>query len=350
MKQKTAIIIAASAALLCSCSIDESNRTAYVQEKECVLTFALDIGEGSRTKALAPYAESQDYEKFVRNVQILIFDKDGKLNGYKNAGTATSGIEVGTTSGQKTVWAAVNAPDLSATGSVDELMDIVADLSWNSKSDGFIMAGNKTCSVPGNSSLSIPVHRTMSRIALTSVTNNLPAAYGDIKLDNIFLANVVGTYGLNGPADTQTWYNKMGRREDASSSSHIIDGSTSQASCQELTFIGTGLTIKKGSSHTPSTPYLFYCYPNGETSDNMGWSSPFTPRKTRIVAAATIAGTKYYYPITIDSPESNKSYTVSLTISGLGSSDPDIPVSKGTISFSVEIEDWGEGACYDEVI
>ena len=103
-------------------------------------------------------------------------------------------------------------------------------------------------------------------------------------------------------------------------------------------------------SLTPTTPYLFYCYPNSTTTDATGWSSSFTARKTRLVVAATIGGTKYYYPVVIDTPARNTAYTVELTITGLGSTDPDKPVQKGSITASVTVEGWASGAVYNETI
>ena len=68
------------------------------------------------------------------------------------------------------------------------------------------------------------------------------------------------------------------------------------------------------------------------------------------MVAATISGTKYYYPVTINTPERNKAYTVELTITGLGSTDPDQPVSKGAITASVTVQEWLPGTTYEETI
>ena len=78
--------------------------------------------------------------------------------------------------------------------------------------------------------------------------------------------------------------------------------------------------------------------------------STFYKRKTRIVVTATIGGTKYYYPVLIDFPVRNSAYTVELTITGLGSTDPDKPVEKGTINASVTVEGWATGSIYNETI
>ena len=63
-----------------------------------------------------------------------------------------------------------------------------------------------------------------------------------------------------------------------------------------------------------------------------------------------VAATKYYYPVVINTPERNKAYTVELTITGLGSTDPDQPVSKGAITAAVTVQGWQSGATYEETI
>ena len=212
------------------------------------------------------------------------------------------------------------------------------------------MAGSTTCTVSSTTTASISVRRLVARIALQKVNNSLPSSYGAITINNVTLINVVGNQNLNGSASISTWYNKMGRKDGATASSQIIDGSTNAASCPTLTFKSVGSSVTNGGSLTPSTPYLFYTYPNNTTTDATGWTESFTARKTRLVVTATISGTKYYYPIVIDAPARNTAYTVELTITGLGSTDPDKPVVKGSINASVSVQGWSAGAVYEETI
>ena len=227
------------------------------------------------------------------------------------------------------------------------------DLGDNSTtaSAGFVMAGSTTCTVSSSTTTAIiTVNRFVSRVALAKVTNSLPDSYGSLTVNNVTLTNVVGNQNLAGVATPSTWYNKMGRKDGATVSSQIIDGSSYLASCPTLTFKSISSSVANGSSLTPSTPYLLYCYPNSTTTDATGWASSFTARKTRLVVTATISGTKYYYPVVIDAPQRNTAYTVELTITGLGSTDPDKPVEKGTISAIVSVQGWASGAVYEETI
>ena len=349
--KKGIFIMAAIAAIVCSCE-PENDCLPCQEEKTATLNVSLDFEDDTQTKATS-YVTSQTYETAVNNVQILVFDSTGALNAYVDADKSVAGITINTTTGSKTVWAVVNCPDLSSVTTIGGMTAKTIDLGDNSttSSEGFVMAGSTTCTVSSSTATAIiTVNRFVSRVALAKVTNSLPDSYGSLTVNNVTLTNVVGNQNLAGAATPSTWYNKMGRKDGATASSQIIDGSSYLASCPTLTFKSISSSVANGSSLTPSTPYLLYCYPNSTTTDATGWASSFTARKTRLVVTATISGTKYYYPVVIDTPQRNTAYTVELTITGLGSTDPDKPVQKGTISAIVSVQGWASGAVYEETI
>ena len=349
--KKGIFIMAAIAAIACSCE-PEKDCLPCQEEKTATLNVSLDFEDDNHTKATS-YVTSQTYETTVNNVQVLVFDSTGALNAYVDADKSVTGITINTTAGSKTVWAVVNGPDLSSVTTVSGLSAMAIDLGDNSTtaSAGFVMAGSTTCTVSSSTATaSISVRRFVARVALAKVSNSLPDSYGSLTVNSVALINVVGNQNLAGAATPSTWYNKMGRKDGATASSQIIDGSSYLASCPTLTFKSISSSVANGSSLTPSTPYLLYCYPNSTSTDAEGWSSSFTARKTRLVVTATISGTKYFYPIVIDAPTRNTAYTVELTITGLGSSDPDQPVVKGSITASVSVQGWSAGAVYEETI
>ena len=349
--KKGIFIMTAIAAIACSCE-PEKDCLPCQEEKTATLNVSLDFEDDNHTKATS-YVTSQTYETAVNNVQVLVFDSTGALNAYVDADKSVTGITINTTAGSKTVWAVVNGPDLSSVTTVSGLSAMAIDLGDNSTtaSAGFVMAGSTTCTVSSSTATaSISVRRFVARVALAKVSNSLPDSYGSLTVNSVALINVVGNQNLAGAATPSTWYNKMGRKDGATASSQIIDGSSYLASCPTLTFRSISSSVANGSSLTPSTPYLLYCYPNSTSTDAEGWSSSFTARKTRLVVTATISGTKYYYPIVIDAPTRNTAYTVELTITGLGSTDPDKPVVKGSINASVSVQGWSAGAVYEETI
>ena len=195
--------------------------------------------------------------------------------------------------------------------------------------------------------------RLAARVVLKSVTNNLPAAYGALKVERVFLANVAGNQNISGTAPVNTWYNKEGRKDETPLvQSHIIDGSTYTASCPELTFKTVGASVANNSSHEPSTPYIMYGYANSSTATPAGFTASFSAQRTVLVVAATVDGKLCYYPVTLSKStiERNTTYTVGLTISSIGSDEPNKPIEKGSASVTVSVDGWKSGATYDETI
>lgn len=353
--KKTFLSIMAAVSLLCSCEEPDCGKCgedeSQSHETKATLDIALDLS-GGQTKAVDAFAGSQQYEKQVNRVQVLVFDADGRLNAYKDSGSSTS-TSVSVSYGVKRVWAVVNGPDLSGIASESALQAREVTLGDNSTtaSVGFVMAGATSCTVSsGTEAVSISVSRLVSRIALQKITNRLPAAYGPVTVERVILTNVVGNQNICGTAEAGRWHNLGGRKDGATSSDQIIDGTTTPAAYPELTFRSVGSQVKNGGSLTPAAPYLFYCYPNSSKSESEGYEPGMGERKTRLVVVATVAGIRYYYPVTVDTPERNKTYTIELTIAGLGSADPERPVVKGSISAAISVQGWSAGASYEEII
>jgi len=357
MKTKQLLLFALLALPMALSCNKENTLSEQKDSLEGTMVLSLEFPDVPQTKAVSAYTAAQTYESQVNSVQILVFNSNGTLDKYVNAGSSTSGISISTVTGSKTVWAVVNGPTLSSIGNLSSLKSTTINLGSNNSitaSTGFIMAGSNTCTVGASStSCTITVSRFVSRVALQSVKNSLPSAYGAITVNAAWISNVVGNQNLEGSASASTWYNKFGRADETTqTSSHIIDGSTYKASCPDLTFKSIGSSVSVGSTHTPSTPYLFYCMPNSSTTAPTAFSTTFSAQRTVLVVKATISGTAYYYPIPLDdaAPARNAAYTVALTITGLGSTDPNVPVSKGSLTASISVAGWSSGTTYDETI
>ena len=352
--KKTFLLMAAIAAMVCSCDKDGDCvpcQREEEQEQKAALRVSLNLEGDPQTRA-TNYVTAQAYETAVNDVQIFVFDSKGALATYLDADTKTSDITINTIYGQKTVYAVVNGPDLSGITTQDALEHTAVDLGANSTttSKGFVMVGSNACNVSGTTAtVSISVKRLVARVALQKITNSLPDSYGSLTVNSVMLINVAGNQNLECTASISTWYNKMGRK-DGASATQIIDGTTNLASHPTLTFMSVGKSVANGGSLAPATPYLFYTYQNNSTSEGNGWSNTFSARKTRLVVTATIGGTKYYYPVSISNPQRNTAHTVELTITGLGSTDPDILVQKGAITATVTVDPWQNGAVYNETI
>lgn len=325
-----------------------------VVQQQGEVNVALSFQSSGMTKVSA-YTASQNYETQVNSVQILLFDaKTGKLDKYLDAGTSISEIKFNVETGDKNIWAVVNGPSLSSVGDVRALEESVVELGANNSttpSTGFIMAGSAPCSVGTTAArCTVAVSRFVSRVALVSVKNSLPEAYGAITVNSASLSNVVGNQTMAGNGTPSIWYNRFGRADESPQvASHIIDGSVYKASCQELTYRSIQSGVSSNSTLAPTVPYLFYAMPNASTTAPSEFSSSFTDQRTVLVLRTSIAGDTYYYPVALDKSllERNKSYTVAVEITGLGSKDPNTPVEKEDCTVSVQVVGWSAGTIYD---
>ena len=359
MKKIFLFLAAASLVGIAACNKTDSVQSPVLPEQqgEGQITFSLAPSDGDvpMTRAVTAYTTAQTYESKVNKVQILIFSADGKLAAYQDNGTSLTGT-ISTTAGTKTVWAVINGPSLASVSTLSAFQATALDLSANSTNanTGFVMAGSTSCNVTttGTVPCNISVSRLVSRVALVQVTNALPPVYGAMKVERIFLANVVGHQNFSGNASPSTWYNKDGRADETTrNAAHIIDGSTYKASCEDLTYKSVAQTVNNGASYNPSA-LLFYSFPNSSTTAPAGFASSFAAKRSVLTVVATVDGKIQYYPVVLDSAvlERNKTYTVGLTITGPGSDDPNKPVEKGSVNITLTVAGWVAGATYDETI
>ncbi len=318
---------------------------------EMLSELSIDINVEGGQETRAAYTAETASEKRMSEVQLLIFHDDGSLAYYRNLGKETSVEGISLTHGEKTVWAVANAMDLSHVKSVSALTSTGVELSaYNDPETDYVMAGCNTVSVGSESSVGVVMSRFVSRIVLNRVTNALPAAAGALVVENVFLSNVVGNQTLASGSDKPAvWYNQMGRQTGSGSSSAIIDGKNYKATAQDLTFKSLGISVEKGASLS-GTPCLLYTYPNDAVAGTVGWSVPFTPRKTRLVVTASFGGERYYYPVIVGPTLRNNTYSVEMTITGPGSKDPDKPVEKDSFKVTVTPQSWLGTTEYTEII
>ncbi len=351
-----------------------------LSQGEGILNVSVDLG-GVMTKAQSTYNVVKDYEKQVNDIQILVFNNDnagnnqqGAIQGYARITSSGSGEAqksgnlIKVQAGKKRVYAVANCKDdLSTIANIQQLEEWQIQLEDNSTTatEGFIMAGftdknsnnaDLVVSAGETANVSISLNRFTSRIALVRVENDLASTYGDLVIDQVFLSNVVGNQNISGSEAISAWYNPQGRvNEQTPNSAHIIGSSDDMiATCPTLTYNGTALTVKKGSpqvyttENSKHTPYMLYAYPNNTATDVTSYQSNFSGAKTRLILSARIKTdganyTRFYYPVVIPALERNKSYDVSVKISGFGVTDPQEVISKGAIDATVTVSDWVMG-------
>lgn len=348
MKKIYFAALAALAMLSAACTTQLSDDANLQKQKGTV--YINVCNDSFSTKASS--TTSTDYEKAVKDVQILVFDDSDLLVAYHATGTQTSNITLNVAEGVKDVWAIVNGPDLKGISKKADLLKYsvgLADNDLNPNGKGFIMSGHSTVTVSAltPTSANIVVERLVSRVRLARVSNNLPAAYPALTVESVCLANTVGNQNLSGTEVEKTWYNKMGTSNGTQTK--IIDGVTNLAQLPDYTFYGEDKALNNGESFAPGC--YFYSYPNSTSVDVDGWSDPFTARMSRLVLGVRIDGNLYYYPIVLDSTlERNKTYDVEVSIISLGSKNPWEKIEKGDILTNITVKEWVPGDSYSESI
>jgi len=328
------LILISLAALLVSCTKQEAG-TASAQEPavETVdIEFSLDGGEimSFQTKSTTQATETK-----INNFQVLVFLPNGTLDAY---GKSTDGnaISIKITKGTgRTCYAVVNSSrDLSTVASVSALTALTSELSDNSLTNLEMIGKVDSKDFTSATTCSIPVKRFAAKVIIDKITPNFSSAAHaamTFKVKGIYLINANGYSPYTQVVDGCRWYNQFEYDSDV---------------CDAL-LADKPMDVTVTKTSPMSTPHYFYCYANPTKTDTSG-GTIFTPRYTRLVIETALGGSTYYYPINIIGTDgvlnANTSYEITnLTITGLGSSDPDVVPQKGSVSFSVTVTDWTTG-------
>lgn len=172
----------------------------------------------------------------------------------------------------------------------------------------------------------VQLERLMSKVSIKGITcqfmdtylGNTPAT-----LNAIWLINAAGSSRWDATADPSArWYNA--RVEDTSLASSVRP------------YLRVDLSRTVTSSATDDTEYCLYAFPNTYTESTAPYGS------TRLVIDMTIAGTRYYYPITLPVMQPNRNYIIrKVTLRFTGSTDPNEKVELVDIDFLLSILPWG---------
>lgn len=334
---KTKLLFAALSAVfvLPSCN-HESPDLLSDGEEEAVVSFNVS----GTTMSLATKASQTEDESAVNNVDILVFNPDGKLNAMAlNSGVPCS-VRL-TKAATLKCYALVNRQDsevnVADVKTEQELLSKVTALE-NERQGGFKMIGSAICNAFVSSEFTIPVHRFASKVTLEKINLNLSStslASAQVKLQGIYLVNVTGQvkYGIDGWYPAKICNSRNFVKADADALQlHVGANNMNQILPSGVTQVNKNM----------------YCYPNPTIAaeDTQGKTSG--KAMTRLVVELEFNGTRYYYPVNIASPQEvggqlfeNRHYIVKqMTVTGLGSSSPDVIPSFDNVQFQISVADW----------
>ena len=353
--KKIQLLLLLPAILAVSCNkenITELSPQEEIRVENCQLNITLDNGTDG-TKASA-YTAVLPYEKTIKSIEVLVFNDNGTIEKYAKITGTTCSFTV--TQGKKHIYAFANCFNLSYITHTWELEEQYISLSNCSKTNGFAMHGDTsvTCSANTSTPCNIELKRYAARIALTNVCLNLGTYVDDAAVEGVFLTNVVSSRSLIGNY-IDDWCNVQGRNWDDDMicywDGYTPDYETLTGCCYDY-WISNGSELIFEDDY--DYPFLGYAFANSSTKSpngagNFSWS---TGERTCLVVEMYINSETYYYPVVLDNGPLNENcaYTVSLTITGLGSKDPNTPIQKGTLSGTITVSNWSTGAVYDKTI
>ena len=263
-------------------------------------------------------------ESKVNNLQVYVFN-GGCLEDYRDAGAAMT-AQLTATSGERTVWALVNAPTINNVTTETELKAKVSQLTDN-KTDGFVMSGCTTQELKDGGTVPVTVKRIVSRVSIKKISTDFQYALAqeNLTLNGIYLINVAAdnNYAANGtPA---AWINQLGHKDNG---------------YDKFLYDVVGATV--GNSKPYAKEHVFYPYPNPTKEDT--YDGTWAPRHTMLVVEVTFENNKGYYPVVLPLLERNKTYVIEeMVIRHRPGDVPYKPIETGDATVQITVNDWELG-------
>lgn len=335
------VILALPVLLLVSCAKDNSEGKAPEEGKAAVIQLSLAGTQPPSKGTSAPPTQAAD--NAINKIMVFVFNTGTQeIDHIKSATTAEVAakvISVPATSGQRDIYivsnfATADSANLANATTVTELKAVVSNI--RSENEGnFRMIGKKLNQAIGTSAnnITISISRLVSRVTLANITTTFAGglASKSLAIDSVYLLNVNGTksYGdssiIVSPA---TIYN----RTDAGFTFPIFDA------------YGTPVNVNNTTPYTTSSANgnHFYVYANpGVTFAN----------STKLIITGVLNNVRTYYPIAINVAGNNYTpanpgiaanslYSITVALTGMGSTDPNTPVLSATLTITVVPQNW----------
>lgn len=274
-------------------------------------------------------------DRSVNSLDILFFRaEDGAFDAYTRVENDRADMDI-TAGIDMRYYVMANFPKGMFEGISNESEYLRTVLSLSDIDGSMPMSCSGSGKFNSDQTLEVYMHRLLCRIELNEISTEFMSRYDnwtDVTLDAVYLINVNGTILMSGAyGNDGLWFNKSG---------HDLD-MEAQLSGLIHSYSGRHITDVDGTEDS----FCFFCMPN-PTDNSINWeNTPYwSPRNTRLVVEMTIMGKKNYYPVTLPAVHGNRRYTIErLILLGPGSSHPDIPVDRKSVSFAVSVTPWVNG-------
>lgn len=263
-------------------------------------------------------------ETHIGTLHAYAFKGGGFIDG-EASGTGLS-ITLQCTTGQRDIFVAANMnPSSPLTISGLSSQGILLE---DENPSALKMSQTATAMIrAGGNNLPMVLERYVSKVQVDRMRVSATVgslASSPLELSSMYLTNVIGCVSLAGAQMGNLWLNKMGYQSQGGEMTHeLLD-----------------LSIASGASH--DVVHHLYLYPNQTEEDT--FSRTWEPRHTRLVMEGSVAGTTYYYPVTLPVTGRNTCYRLANVIFGrTGSLHPEDPLSYVSLMFSdPTVGDMGE--------
>ena len=373
MKKASLFSAALAATVLLSCNKEVKGPSAAADGHPVEVTVSITGAPPSRAVGTT-YAD----ESKVHTLQVFVFNGEDR-EAYKSVSSSLQAL-VPASSGERTVWAVVNAPDLSGVMTLPLLKAATTSLSDNGK-DSFVMTGSVTQELVDGGNVPITVRRIVSRVSISRISTSLKdyREGWSVRLKRIYLINVAGDSSYGTGTEPGSWINRLAHADNdldallldnlgEEGAGVVIRNNIYQKDGQPVDEWGAynetthrladGVSVVTDNSYTKE--HAFYPYPNpypveGATPD---YSPEWTPRGTILVIEAelldeagspiviqgTTAQTVGYYPILLPALERNKTYVIDeVRITRLPGDVPYRPIETGESKVEIRVDEWEMG-------
>lgn len=319
-----------AAAILCltaSCSKESPSAGAPVVQEGTAVHVAFNATQPSVRQYVSGEGDG------VGSLDLLVFRASDGLLAARERVTGEEEIGASVTAGMTMDWYIIaNAPEGTFSSFTDEttFLSALTPLTQTSASTMVMHAEGTTAFTASTGTVEAPLSRYASKVTVNDVS--VPwldsfATAPSCSVERVGLINVVGTAPWSGtPATGSVWYNRSG-----------FDGTLS-AALRSMLLWDDGVTVTAGEAATVGES--FFAMPNPITGGDYG--TPWSERGTRVALELLVGGQANWYMIDLPAMEGNRHYVLNeVVILGPGATAPDLPLDRSSVTFGIEILDWG---------
>ena len=305
-------------------------------------TLSLQV---ATTNTKTTVSQTQEEDNTLETLDVFVFQNTGAEAAdnhvldahHRFQGDDLENLTLNCTTGPKIICVVANAH-------VDNFIGITnlssfqeqTSLLKNEELASFTMYGETTTTLSVTNSITITIRRLAAKITAKSIKTKFAGTpYEGMELSNVKL------YLINAHAEKITYNNQAPATPLIYNEGACFASDVSE--CAESGLLMDAITTVIDDSGY-STSHHFFCYEN--LTENL-------TSCTKLTLQADLNGITYYYPVPVNQIDygynaanghhgihRNTAYSIGITVTGQGSTDPNEPIVPGSIELTLEAEDW----------